>query len=149
MIIDSLISFEKYISLHQSFEKVYNYLKENDLKSLPVGRHPIEEGNIWIKVSENQGRGVEDLPPVEVHDSFIDIHIVISGVETIGFVDRTKCLGKDVEYDEKEDVAYLKEAPEVFVSYPENNFVICFPKDGHAPMIGNGVIRKAVIKVRV
>ena len=51
MIVDSLKSFEKYITLHKSFDKVYDFLKKNNLNALEEGRHIIEEGNIWCTVT--------------------------------------------------------------------------------------------------
>lgn len=149
MIIDSVKSFEKYLNLHESFAKVYDFLKKNDLSKLEIGKHMIEEGNVWCAISEKPGQGFVNVPPIEVHDSFIDIHIPIVGTETIGFIDRAKCSGVDAKYDAEKDMALLDETPEVYVTCGPENFVICFPKDGHAPMMGDGTIRKAIFKVRV
>lgn len=149
MIIDSLKSFERYINLHKSFGKVYSFLRENDLHALTDGKYVIEENNIWCTVSSAAGKGLEELAPLEVHDSFVDIHVILEGTETIGFRDRAKCDGTDTKYDDSTDTAILLEEPEAFVSYADDNFVICFPQDAHAPMMGNGNIRKAVFKVRL
>ena len=51
MIVDSLKSFEKYVTLHKSFDKVYDFLKKNNLNALEEGKHIIEEGNIWCTVT--------------------------------------------------------------------------------------------------
>jgi beta-galactosidase beta subunit len=37
----------------------------------------------------------------------------------------------------------------MFFKLSENQFAIYFPDDVHAPMIGEGMIKKMVIKVRV
>ena len=121
MILDSLKSFERYITLHERFGKVYEFIKSHDLHSLEDGKHVIEEDNIWCTVSTSEAR--EDAP-LEVHDSFIDIHIVLEGTE-------------------------MKESPEAYISYSGDNFVICFPQDSHAPLLGSGTVRKAVFKVRL
>lgn len=149
MILDSIKSFEKYISLHKSFGKVYSFLRENDLHKIAEGKHIIEENNIWCTVSSTAGKGLEELAPLEVHDSFIDIHVVLEGTETMGFRDRAKCNGDDIKYDDSTDTAILAEEPEAFISYSDDNFVLCFPQDAHAPMMGNGIIKKAVFKVRL
>ena len=65
-----------------------------------------------------------------------------------GFRDRAKCLGVNVEYNAEKDVAFLKEEPEAYISYGDDNMVICFPQDCHAPLIGDGEVRKAVFKIR-
>ena len=50
MILDSLKSFERYITLHERFGKVYEFIKSHDLHSLEDGKHVIEEDNIWSGV---------------------------------------------------------------------------------------------------
>ncbi|HIZ85514.1 MAG TPA: YhcH/YjgK/YiaL family protein [Candidatus Coprenecus stercoravium] len=148
MILDSLTSFERYVTLHASFGKVLDFIKNHDLHTLPDGKHIIEEGNIWCSVSSSEAREPENAP-LEAHDSFIDIHVILEGTEIIGFRDRARCMGIDVKYDETADIAFLKEKPEAYVSYSDDNFIICFPQDCHAPLIGTGTIRKAVFKVRL
>ena len=76
-------------------------------------------------------------------------HIVLEGTEIMGFRDRSGCLGVGVSYDEASDTALMKESPEAYISYSGDNFVICFPQDSHAPLLGSGTVRKAVFKVRL
>ena len=97
MILDSLKSFEKYVNLHASFGKVLEFIRKNDLHTLSEGKHVIEEDNIWCTVSTAQCKD-ESESPIEVHDSFIDIHVVLEGTEIIGFRDRAKCMGVNVDY---------------------------------------------------
>lgn len=149
MILDSLKSFERYVELHKSFGKVYTFIKGNDLHGLAEGKHNIEENNIWCTIVSAEGKGLENCTPLEVHDSFMDIHVVLEGTETMGFRDRAKCVGIEAKYDEAKDVAILAEEPEAFISYSDDNMVICFPQDAHAPMMGNGTIKKAIFKVRL
>lgn len=148
MIIDSLKSFGKYENLHASFGKVHEFIKKNDLHTLTDGRHTIEEGNIWCSVSTSTADEIHEAP-LEVHDSFIDIIIALEGTVIVGFRDRSKCLGIDVKYDEASDTALMKEAPEAYINYSDDNFVICFPQDCHSEISGTGSVRKAVIKVRL
>ena len=54
MILDSLKSFERYITLHERFGKVYEFIKSHDLHSLEDGKHVIEEDNIWCTVSTSE-----------------------------------------------------------------------------------------------
>lgn len=150
MIIDSLKSFERYLKYHPGFDKVGAFLKKNDLYALEPGRYDIDEHNSWCTVWEGEAAGMETLPKLEVHDSFVDIHILLEGMETIAYKDRARCEGDtQAKYDEAEDVALLEDEPEVFVSLAPGNMLFCFPKDAHAALIGTGRIRKAVIKVRV
>ena len=93
MILDSLKSFERYITLHERFGKVYEFIKSHDLHNLEEGRHIIEDDNIWCSVSMSEA---QEEAPLEAHDSFIDIHVILDGTEIMGFRDRAKCLGVGV-----------------------------------------------------
>ena len=42
MITDSLVSFEKYLTLHERFAKVYDFLKSNILSQMEDGRVAID-----------------------------------------------------------------------------------------------------------
>jgi len=148
MIIDSLRSFERYVHIHEHFPKVYDFITKNDLHTLAPGKYDIDGQNAWVSITEQEAVGLDKAPELEVHDSYIDIHVPLDGTETIGWRDRAKCSGADVEYDAEKDFAMLKEEPEVYVSVDPDNFVICFPKDAHAPLMGTGIIRKAIFKVR-
>lgn len=150
MIIDSIKSFERYKDFQKGFDKVYEFLRKNDLNTLAEGNHPIVENDVWCTISTNEGRGFDPVPKMEVHDSFVDIHILLEGDETIGWKDRAKCDNLQMaEYNEAQDVALFDEVPETFISCSAGNFVICFPSDGHTPLIGSGTIKKAVFKVRI
>lgn len=148
MIIDSVKSFERYRDFHKGFDKVYEFLKKNSLEKLEEGKYPIVPNDIWCSIQCADGRDVDPMPKMEVHDSFIDIHVLIEGEETIGFKDRAKCDLTSAKYDEANDCALFEENPEVFVSCGKGNFVVCFPTDGHTPLLGSGKIRKAVFKIR-
>lgn len=148
MIIDSVKSFERYSNFHKGFDKVCDFIKKNDLKSLSEGKYPIVENEVWCTISIADGKDVNPMPKMEVHDSFIDIHILLDGDETIGFKDRSKCNVSSADYNEAKDVALFEDVPEVFISCGIDNFVICFPSDGHTPLLGCGKIKKAIFKVR-
>ena len=148
MIIDSLKGFERYLSLHPKFPKVYEFLAKSDLHSMEPGRYPIEGKEVYYTVWEGEGKG-DDIPPLEVHDSYIDIHLLIEGSEVIGHTNRSRCSGENISYDNERDIAYLEDIPENFVNLSPENIAIIFPHDAHAPLIGKGKIKKMVIKVSI
>ena len=149
MIIDSLKSFDKYLNIHENFPKVLDFINSNDLHKLEEGNYVIVENDVWCSIQNREAASFEEPNKLEVHDSFLDVHILLEGNETIGFRDRVKCDTAEVVYDEANDIAMMNEDPEVYVSCGVDNFLICFPTDAHAPLLGYGKIKKAVIKVRV
>ena len=149
MILDSLNSFERYSDLHKGFDKVYDFIKNNDLEKLAPGQYPILENDIWCTIWEGKGKGTDKIPNLEVHDSFIDIQVLLAGLESFGMKDRMLCDDKKfTPYDAEHDIAFTEEAPDNFINLGINNFIIFFPKDAHAPLIGDSNIKKAIFKVR-
>jgi len=148
MILDSLRGFERYLNLHSRFEKVYSYVIKNNLNELEPGEYAISGRDIYLTIWEGMGKGIE-IPQLEVHDSYIDIHLLLEGSETIGIRDRSRCNGDNISYDQDKDISFLEELPENFVSLGPGNMAVIFPHDAHAPLIGEGKIKKAIFKVKM
>lgn len=149
MILDSLENAAKYEVLHPSFKKAFDYLRQNDLKNLPVDfKHEIE----GVKFFGYNGKGKteeESLETFECHDKNIDIQFCISETETFAWKPRAKCVLQNGGYNEEKDVRFFKDQPDTFFQLKENQFVILFPEDVHAPMITDGSLNKIVIKVEI
>lgn len=150
MILDSIKSFEKYQNLAEGFDKVYKFICSKEFSPENEGRHEIDGKRVYCTIGRERLRDVTKAP-LEIHDSYIDIHALFSGTETIGFKDRSLCSLEEVKYDEASDIAFLKEEemPDNYLSLGEGNLAIVFPSDAHAPLIGEGEIVKAVFKVRI
>lgn len=148
MILDSLKSFEKYQTLHEGFDKVYQFIRKNNLHALEGGEYEIDGKKIYCKIWQGELKGLET-PKLEVHDSYIDIHVLLEGSETIGLKDRGKCSDDAAPYDEANDITFFEEEPENYVVLGLNNLAVIFPADAHAPLMGEGSCKKAVFKVHV
>jgi biofilm protein TabA len=148
MIIDSLENSGKYISLHPRFAKAFEYLKTVDLATIEVGKYPIDEKNIHASVSAKDGV-TKDAAKFEAHDHYIDIQVCPSGTETLGWKPREECSDIKEPYNSEKDVTFFNDKPGTYFQLHEGQFAIFYPEDVHAPMIGEGVIRKLVIKVKL
>jgi len=148
MIIDSLTGLERYFSLNPHFEKIFKFLRSQSLQELPEGRYDIDGNNAYMMVQIREGKKVEDTK-LEIHDSYIDIQMPLQGVETIGWSDRSHCTELAQPYDASKDIAFFADAAEVFFTLEPMSLAILFPHDAHAPLIGNGTIKKIVVKVAV
>ena len=148
MIIDSLENAEKYYSVHPLFAKAFEYLKNQDLNALTEEKFDIAEG-IKAILSEKPGKTTaESLEKFECHQKNIDIQVCIKGTETIGWKPIGKCKNVKSAYSDEKDVAFYNETPDMYFQLTDNQFVILFPEDVHAPMIGEEVIKKLVLKVK-
>lgn len=149
MIIDTIANAPKYFSIHPLFAKAFAYIHQNDLANLADGKSDISEGLKAI-VATGMGKTAEaSLAKFECHDKNIDIQLCISGKETIAWKPRENCLTPNGEYNEEKDVRFFSDAPDTSFQLTDGQFAIFFPEDVHAPMIGEGQIKKLVIKVKI
>ena len=149
MIIDSLNNAVKYYSLHPKFKAAFDYVNQNDLSKLKEGAFEITEG---LKIIVIEGKGTtkeESIKGFECHDKNIDIQISILGPETFAWKPREKCSSPNGDYSDERDVRFFHDAPDMFFQLQEKQFAILFPEDVHAAMIGEGLLKKIVFKVKI
>lgn len=149
MIIDSIQNASRYFSVHPLFEKAFGYIQQTDLANATDGKSDIAEGLKAI-ISNAPGKTAEtSLAKFECHDQNIDIQLCINGVETIGWKPRERCVTANGDYNPEKDVRFFSDAPDMYFKLTNGQFAIFFPEDVHAPMIGEGDIKKLVIKVKM
>lgn len=147
MIVDTIQNAGKYFSVHPLFEKAFEYINSTDLMNAADGKSDIAEGLKAI-FSNAPGKTKEaSLSKFECHNKNIDIQLCINGVETIGWKPREKCIKPNGEYNSEKDVQLYHDDADTFFRLTNGQFAIFFPEDVHAPMIGEGQIKKLVIKV--
>jgi len=147
-ITDRLENCQKYAGLHPDFEKAFAFLRRNDLAQLELTKHGIDGETVYCMLSRNQGRAREQAP-LEAHRKYIDIQYVISGDEEMAYKPVAQCRQEKEAYDSEKDVGFFKDPPNRWLTVPPGSFIIFFPQDAHAPLVGRGVIHKAVVKVMV
>jgi biofilm protein TabA len=149
MIIDTLTNASKYFSVHPLFEKAFAYIRQTDLSNVPDGKLDVGEGLKAI-YSNSPGKTKEvSVSKFECHNKNIDIQVCINGVETIGWKPRENCVTPNGIYNDEKDVLFFGDKPDMFFQLTNGQFVIFFPEDVHAPMIGEGDIKKLVMKIKI
>lgn len=152
MIIDSIDNAQKYFTVHPLFKKAFDYINRMDLASVAPGIYPFDGDNIRAIFSGNKGMtAAESTNEFECHNQHIDIHYCIKGKERFGWKPRSSCTAPKGEYDPEKDVLLYADEPTTYFELTDGQFVIFFPEDVHAPMIGvnEEIIKKMVIKVKV
>lgn len=149
MVIDDLSEINKYVSLHPLFEKAFTYLIKTPFEDIEPGKYEIDGDNIFaIVVNESAVPMLTSISEFECHEKYIDIQYLFGGIETIGYKSRSLCIEPRGEYNIEKDVLFFEDAPDFFFKLHPGQFGIYFPEDVHAPMIGDGNIRKVVLKVK-
>ncbi len=148
MIIDRLEHADRYCDMHPGFSQAFAFLKRPDLAELAPGRYDIDGDRLFCTISQGPGRS-RDEANLEAHRKYIDIQYVIAGHEEMGWKPTADCRISHTPYDAAKDIEFFKDAPDSWNPVPAGSFVIFFPEDAHAPLVGTGQIHKAVLKVAV
>jgi len=148
MILESVKSFERLRNFHSGFDKIHDFIKNNDLKSLPTGLIEIDSRKVYCEIYRVNMQESEN-SSLEVHDAFIEIYIVLEGGMTFGYRDRVMCDDTGVVYDDSGDVAYLPSEPSVYLVVAPDNLIICFPKDAHCIVGDEGVVKYVRFRTKV
>ena len=147
MILDSLKNKAQYAALHPRFQTVFDFIDNTDVAALPCGRHDIDGDNIFVVVQELDLREQTEAR-LELHRKYIDIQLLLDGpAEVFGWSEKKDCLTPEADFDEAKDVQFFTDTPQCFYSVGEGQFSILFPEDGHAPMLGEGHVKKCIFKI--
>ena len=133
------------------WKAAYEFLTDNDLASLPLGRHEIVEGGAYANVQEYDTR-VEG--KFEAHKDYIDVQIVVSGEEEVHVADIADAVDCLKEYDKTKDVMFYSSASEFKVYKACSScWIVLFPGELHRPGLAkNGTpspVKKVVVKIPV
>lgn len=147
MVIDSLKNCAKYASLNPFFAKAFYFIATNDLSKLEPGKYEIYGDNVYASIVEGTLK-TKEAARLEAHDKYIDIQICIKGRETFGWLKREDCVKPEGEYNAEKDIVFFADEESLYFTLTGGEFAIFFPEDGHTPMIGEGSVKKCIIKVK-
>lgn len=149
MIIGSLNNTERIEQLHPLFKQLFDYVRTHDLTQLPAGRLTLSGDDLFINVADATLKTPQD-QKLEVHRAYLDVHFPLSGPETIGWSElSTLTIPSDAPFDAAGDYALYSCPASVYFTLHPGEFCIVYPEDAHAPIIGEGSLRKAIAKVRL
>ncbi len=151
MILDTLAHAAQYEGLHPDFKKAFAFLRDSAAVVFAPGRVSLDgEKNerLYALLSDNQGKGLPGAR-LEAHRKYIDIQCCVSGDEVIGWKAAEECSELVSAYDPAKDIEFYSDTPRFWAALAPGSFVILFPHDAHAPLAGEGAVRKIVIKVQV
>jgi biofilm protein TabA len=148
VVIDTLARTARYSALHPRFARAFEFLATVDPGTLAPGRIPLDGDRLYVLIDHVEGRGREGAR-LEHHRRYIDIQLTIAGTEHIGWSPLDSCSTPDGAFAENRDIGFFSDRPDTWLVVPQNHFVIFFPDDAHAPLGGEGLLKKAVVKVEL
>jgi biofilm protein TabA len=148
MIIDHIKNTSVYTNLNQYFAKAFDYIENLDTSKLQEGRNEIDGENIFVMYVDGANRARE-AALLEAHKDYLDLHYTVAGSESLGWLATQECQKIDQPYDKANDVALYQDEPKLFVDILPEHFCIVWPSDAHMPMVGQGLIKKLVFKIKI
>lgn len=148
MIVSNLQNSQRIESLHPLFKTLFEYVKTHDLLHTELGRIEIDGDNLFIN-NVNPECVSRDKQVLELHHDYMDVHILLEGAESIGWKALEDLENEIKPYEQEGDCALYADAPTAWVDILPGQFVIVYPEDPHAPIVGKGKIRKLIAKVKV
>lgn len=148
MIFDSLKNHARYCCLNPRLKRAFDYILTTDLERMEPGRYEIDGKDIFMNLMEIDLKRPEDAK-LEVHDTYLDIQVVIGGRESFGWSERANLRRPQGAFDSEKDICFFDDTPQTYYTLLPGQFTILLPDDAHAPMVGEGTIKKAIVKVRI
>lgn len=152
MILGSLSSWEddrkfEHSVIIEAVEEIKKIVQSNP----STGRVDIRGDEMYANVMELDAKSLEE-QVAEKHESYIDVHYLIEGEETIGWSPLREGIEPSKPYDHDGDYAlYSPQSDEVLLTMQPGMFAVFFPHDIHRPGMGeqSSKIKKLVVKVHV
>lgn len=139
---------ETSIERNPYYIEAMDFIRTHDLSLLAVGRYAIDGDNLYLNIVDAQMRPSVEAR-LEVHDRYIDVQVPLSCQETFGIKSRAECTEPDGSMDTEKDIMFFNDVIDTFVNVRPGEVMVFPPDTAHAPLIGEGHIRKAIFKVRV
>lgn len=148
MILTTLADSGRIEPLHPLFKRFFDYVKEHDLFHAPLGRIEVDGDRLFIN---NVEADLTDAvtQPLEAHREYIDVHVVLGGEEHFGWRPLADCAAVRQSYDPAADCALYADRPSSWLTLRPGQAAIVFPEDPHAPVVGEGRVRKLIGKIKL
>ena len=149
MIYGLIEELSNYKGLSNNLDKVIDFIGDNDINMLPLGRTDISGDDIYVNVVESDLSDPLDVQ-FEFHKKYLDLHIDIVGRERILFSDKN-IFTIEHEYEEDADYSLGEGSTIAECIIDKNHFCICLINEPHKPCVkitSENKTKKAIFKIR-
>lgn len=132
---------------HEGVAAALEWARTYDMAALEPGRHEIDGDKLFLNLNEYETKPLEECK-FEVHRRYIDVHVMVNGIERIDTQDTSRC--QSGPFDEQGDFALLEGEAATQSILTDGTFAVHFPEDAHKPGIAVGEsahVKKGVFKV--
>ena len=145
MIVDKIEKLKLYKEIPS---EVVQFLSELDINNIKLGKRVLSDC-IYVNIEEYNTKDIE-VASFESHDKYIDIQLLLKGLENIYYASRDN-LSVKVPYDETRDIAFYSDSIQGYpcIKLDGTNFMMIYPHEAHAPQVSSGNLSQKVLKVVV
>lgn len=146
MIIDSLENSALYEQINPHFKQAFDYIKSLDFSKVEPDKVILKDDALIVNINESTLKLSSDAK-LEVHNKYIDIQVPLSSEESFGWKRRNGCKDITIPFNSEKDIEFYGDIPSTYFTLYPGEFVVFFPEDAHAPCVGEGNIKKIIVKV--
>jgi YhcH/YjgK/YiaL family protein len=152
MIVSDLDHLEHQIASTPGLQKALAFLRSGDMRRLPDGRVEIDGDRVFALV-QRYDTMITDAPKFECHRKYIDVQLIVSGEEVIGWAP-LELMTITEAFDGGKDICFGTVATGKWTrAYLQaGQLAVLWPQDGHAPKLASNAsspVMKIVVKVAV
>ena len=151
MICDKLKNADIYKNISENFRQAFELLEDKSITEKEDGTYPTDNPDLQYIIVTYDTRSFDDAD-FETHKDHVDIQLILSGDESMGFHPADELKTKK-NYDAENDFQFYHN-PEKYniIDVKEGEFCIFFPHDAHLPSCHVDKpkkVKKIVVKVKV
>lgn len=151
MIYGQINELSQYKGISANLDKAIDYILSGEYKKGVPGKNEIDGDNLYFNYPNCPMTKEFEDGFFEGHKQYIDIHIVISGEENLGYTPRSEVSVKK-EYDAAGDCELYDGEIKNIMHLTEDRFVAFFPDEPHMAFLKVGEVKqitKVIFKVLV
>ena len=141
MLYDRLDNLEQYTGLFENLDTCIEWIMENGLDDLPLGRTDIQGDDIYVNVMECPA-AEDSAVDFETHSKYMDLQIVLEGSQlfqvALEDIDETR------PYDEEKDYALYKGTPSCAGVLDPERFAVFMVEEAHKGNIRTADCEKSI-----
>lgn len=153
MIFDTLAHCRDYQALHPLFSKAFDWLEQTDLTQLEPNQKILIQGEQLFAKTEQYTTFPSAERTFEGHLQYIDIQVIISGLEAMEVAFPTGQEVIDIPYTKEAEIYKVQTQLEGRILLQANYFAIFFPQDLHKPCLqydtAGTPVSKVTLKVKL
>ncbi len=152
MLATDLRHMEHQIAMTPSMRTAIDFLKRADLGGLAAGKVEIDGQRVFATVQRYE-TAAAGTPKFEHHAAYIDVQVIVSGEEMIGWAP-AELMTVTEAYSAERDICFgtIPAGKWTPVHLQAGQLAVFYPEDAHAPKLAAGAsssVLKIVVKVAV